>query len=79
MKVLNECQLQTVVGGKNWSVAKCGGTIGTNIAIGAWRGARAGSFFGQPVSVGAGALIGASAGAIGGSVQCVGWSAGGGR
>lgn len=40
MKVLNECQLQTVVGGKNWSVAKCGGTIGTNIAIGAWRGAR---------------------------------------
>lgn len=63
MKVLNECQLQTVVGGKNWSVAKCGGTIGTNIAIGAWRGA----------------LIGASAGAIGGSVQCVGWLAGGGR
>ncbi|MEY8530486.1 bacteriocin [Lactobacillus taiwanensis] len=59
MKVLNECQLQTVVGGKNWSVAKCGGTIGTNIAIGAWRGARAG--------------------AIGGSVQCVGWLAGGGR
>ena len=75
MKVLNECQLQTVVGGKNWSVAKCGGTIGTNIAI----GARAGSFFGQPVSVGTGALIGASAGAIGGSVQCVGWLAGGGR
>lgn len=35
--------------------------------------------FGQPVSVGAGALIGASAGAIGGSVQCVGWLAGGGR
>lgn len=42
MKVLDENKLEKIIGGKqhNWSVAKCGGTIGVNMAAGVYKNYR---------------------------------------
>lgn len=80
---LNANELSNVLGGnkpkRRHTVATCATMIGTGMASGVWKGATAGSVFGQPITAGAGALLGASVGAIGGSVACGGWLLGGGR